>query len=68
MIFIVLYIVVAIGIIITLFILTGCAVHSVNCIDKDKETVAEQTIDIEKKMVYHDGKLVETHCYIKIGE
>ena len=39
MIFIGLYIVIAIGIIITLFILTGCAIHSVNCIDKDKETV-----------------------------
>lgn len=81
MIFVGLYIVVAIGVIITLFILTGRAIHnimkhydicnvssSVNCIDKDKETVAEQTIDIEKKMVYHDGKLIETHCYIKRGE
>lgn len=68
MIFIGLYIVVAIGIIITLFILTGCAVHSVNCIDKDKETAIKQTIDIEKKMVYHDGKLIETHRYIKRGE
>lgn len=66
MIFIGLYIVVAIGIIITLFILTGCAVHSVNYIDK--ETAVKQTIDIEKKIVYHDGKLVKTHCYIKKGE
>lgn len=68
MIFIGLYIVVAIGIIITLFILTGRAVHSVNCAYKNKETAVKQTIDIEKKMVYHDGKLVKTHYCIKRGE
>ena len=68
MIFIGLYIVLAIVIIIKLFILTGRAIHSVNCTYKNEETAVKQTIDIEKKMVYHDGKLIKTHYCIKRGE